>query len=79
MLWRPEKELVSVFFSDKGDLLCVIFDEVQAIQDRQILEFSRYRIEIAVKNSRVTYDVSKIKSNLISKKPVRRNRLLTGR
>jgi hypothetical protein len=46
------------FFSDKGDLLCVIFDEVQFAQDHQILEFNRGRVEITVKNGRVVYTVS---------------------
>lgn len=46
------------FFSDKGDLLCVIFDEVQAAQDHQTLEFNRNYIEISVKNGKVTYNVS---------------------
>lgn len=46
------------FFSDAGDLLCVIFDEVQSTQDHQILEFSHHRIEVTIKNGKVTYDVS---------------------
>ena len=41
------------FFSNTGDLLCVIFDEVQAAHDHQTLEFRRYHVEITVKNSRV--------------------------
>jgi hypothetical protein len=43
------------FFSDKGDLLCVIFDEVQSDSDHQILEFDRDHVEITVKNGKVTH------------------------
>lgn len=42
------------FFSEKGVLLSVIFDEVQSDLDHQILEFKDYRVEISVKNGRVT-------------------------
>lgn len=46
------------FFSEKGDLLCVIFDEVQADKDHQILEFTRDHIEITVKNEKAGYSVT---------------------
>lgn len=46
------------FFSEKGDLLCVIFDEVQSDHDCQSLEFKHDHIEINVKNGRVTYMVT---------------------
>jgi hypothetical protein len=49
------------FFSDTGDLLCVIFDEVLAAQDQQKLEFNRYCVEINVKNGRVNYFADEIK------------------
>ena len=45
------------FFSDKGELLGVIFDEVQSLQDHQTLEFARYKIEAIVKNGKVTYKI----------------------
>ncbi len=45
------------FFSEKGDLLCVIFDEVQSNDDHQTLEFNREYIEITTKNGKVTYAV----------------------
>lgn len=41
------------FFSEKGDLLSVIFDEVKADNDHQVLEFERDRIEIDTKNGKV--------------------------
>ena len=43
------------FFSERGDLLCAIFDEVQSDNDHQILEFDRDYIEITIKNGRVAY------------------------
>lgn len=46
------------FFSDTGDLLCVIFDEVQADQDQQTLKFDRYFVKVTVKDGKVTHDVS---------------------
>ncbi len=41
------------FFSENGELLSVIFDEVQSDNDHQILEFDRDRIEIVIKNNQV--------------------------
>lgn len=43
------------FFSEKGDLLCVIFDEVQSAQDSQTLEFNQDLVKISVKKGLVTY------------------------
>jgi len=49
------------FFSEKGDLLCVIFDEVQSDNDHQILEFDRDRIEITMKNGKIAYAATQVK------------------
>jgi|ERR1700693_1688728 hypothetical protein len=46
------------FFSEKKDLLCVIFDEVKSNHDHQVLEFDRYRIEITIKQGRIDYTVT---------------------
>ena len=46
------------FFSEKGDLLCVIFDEVESDSDHQILAFKSHQIEIVVKNGKVTHTVT---------------------
>lgn len=56
------------FFSDSGDLLCVIFDEVKATQDHQILEFKKAIIEITVKNGKVAHNVSEINPKSINQK-----------
>ncbi len=56
------------FFSDKGDLLCVIFDEVQSTLDQQILEFPGKLVEITVKNGRVKYTISADKPKTTKKK-----------
>jgi hypothetical protein len=37
------------FFSTKGNLLSVIFDDVIAAEDHQILEFKKYKIEVSVR------------------------------
>ncbi len=52
------------FFSDKDDLLCVIFDEVKSAQDNQTLEFTHHTVKVAVKNGRVAYAVSEAKVSL---------------
>jgi hypothetical protein len=56
------------FFSDAGELLCVIFDEVQDVQDHQFLEFARYRVEISVKNGKVTHSITSINKFLPKKR-----------
>lgn len=50
------------FFSDKKDLLCVIFDEVRADKDHQILEFNHEHIEITVNKGRVVHKVTQHKT-----------------
>ena len=49
------------FFSEKGDLLCVIFDEVQADSDNQILEFDHDHIEVTIKNGNVAHTATRVK------------------
>ena len=46
------------FFSERGDLLAVIFDEVKESQDSQVLEFDRDLVEVTVKHGKVTYEAS---------------------
>ena len=52
------------FFSDSGNLLCVIFDEVQSSQDQQSLEFNHYRVDVVVKNGKVTHTMTKIRPKI---------------
>jgi len=56
------------FFSEKGDLLCVIFDEVQSDNDHQILEFDRDKIEIIIKNGKIAYTVTQRKTTPLPRK-----------
>ena len=64
------------FFSDSGELLCVIFDEVQSSKDRQSLEFDHYHVGIIVKNGKVIHSVADTNSkSLTRKKRIRRTRL----
>lgn len=52
------------FFSDSGVLLSVIFDDVLAEEDEQVLEFAKYRVEIFVRNGNITHKVaSLVRSN----------------
>jgi len=62
------------FFSDEGDLLCVIFDEVESAEDLQILEFDRDRVEVMLKKGLVTYTVSKPKKPPIKRKKCAKRR-----
>lgn len=64
--WEPKGDAIEAnkgegvgFFSEKGDLLCVIFDEVQSDEDHQILEFDHESVEISVKNGRISFLLSK--------------------
>jgi hypothetical protein len=82
--WSPEPKGDAVeakkgegvgFFSAKGDLLCVIFDEVQADNDHQSLEFIHYKVEATVNNGRVIYSVSETKAPIKrSKKDIRKKK-----
>ncbi len=47
------------FFSTSGDLLSVIFDDVLATEDHQVLEFTEHRIEVTIKNGKVSYKLHK--------------------
>ncbi len=61
------------FFSEKGDLLCVIFDEVKSSKDHQILEFDREIIELNLKGGKITYTITQKKAGKhLSKRRVKR-------
>jgi hypothetical protein len=46
------------FFSSKGELLSVLFDEVQEFEDHQTLEFAHYKVEVFVKDGIVSYKLT---------------------
>ena len=46
------------FFAHNGDLLSVQFDDVEEKGDHQVLEFDRYRVEVTVKNGKVSYSMT---------------------
>jgi hypothetical protein len=56
------------FFSTNGNLLSVIFDDVLAAEDHQVLEFASYRVEIFTKRGKVTHSIHKTDSKLLSSK-----------
>ena len=45
------------FFAHNGDLLSVMFDDVNEKQDHQVLEFDRYRIEVSIKNGKIAHSL----------------------
>jgi len=49
------------FFSPEGELLGVIFDDVNENNDNQMLEFDNYRVEVKTKNKKVIHSVSCLK------------------
>jgi hypothetical protein len=55
------------FFSTKGDLLSVIFDDVSTPEDYQVLEFKKYKIEISVKTGIVKHKVTQLSRSKIAK------------
>ena len=62
------------FFSTNGNLLSVIFDDVIAAEDHQILEFKKYKIEISVRCGIVKHKVTQLirpKVTKIAKKTTR--------
>ena len=67
------------FFSDSGDLLCVIFDEVLSSKDNQSLKFDQYCVDINVKDGKVTYSVTGHHSKSLPRKKRARRRLRTER
>lgn len=48
------------FFSTNGKLLSVLFDDVTAAEDHQILEFKNYKIEISVKLGIVKHKLTQL-------------------
>ena len=48
------------FFSTNGNLLSVIFDDVSALKDHQVLEFKKYKIEISVKCGIIKHKVTQL-------------------
>ncbi|MBS0629285.1 MAG: hypothetical protein JSS30_03565 [Verrucomicrobia bacterium] len=50
------------FFSPNGDLLCVIFDEVEEHRDHQVLEFANDCIEIHVDKGKVEFNITQRKA-----------------
>ncbi len=48
------------FFSANGNLLSVIFDDVSAAEDHQVLEFKKYKIEISVRCGIVKHRVTQL-------------------
>lgn len=59
------------FFSEKGDLLCVIFDDVLADNDCQSLDFKNYKVEVVVKDSQVSHVVTVANERVL---PLRKRR-----
>jgi len=61
---EPKKGSGVGFFSESGDLLCVIFDEVRSDDAHQILEFDKAHIEITVIDGKVEHKVTQSKPTM---------------
>jgi hypothetical protein len=46
------------FFAHNGDLLSVMFDDVNEKQDHQVLEFDRYRVEVSVNKGKISHSLT---------------------
>ena len=57
------------YFSPTGEILGVMFDDVSEKQDHQVLEFDRYRIEVTMKNGRVSHSMTPIEPKMSRSKP----------
>jgi len=57
------------FFSTDGDLLSVIFDDVSADEDHQVLEFKKYKIEISIKRGIVKHKVIQLAHSKVIRTP----------
>jgi hypothetical protein len=56
------------FFSTKGDLLSVIFDDVLSEKDHQVLEFKEYKVEISVMQGIVKHKLIRLTRPKIARK-----------
>ena len=59
------------FFSEKGALLSVIFDEVQSDVDHQVLEFPHHVVKVTVANGEAAHAMTCTKPSPKRKKPSR--------
>jgi len=46
------------FFAHNGDLLSVMFDDVNEKKDHQVLEFDRYRVEVSVSKGKISHSLT---------------------
>ncbi len=51
------------FFDSDGRLLSVEFDDVDAKKDHQVLEFDRYRIEVSVRDGKISYSARETRTS----------------
>ena len=51
------------FFGPSGELLGVIFDDVEEKKDHQFLEFDRYRVEVAVNKGKISHALTSIETS----------------
>ncbi len=58
---EAKNELGVGFISSRGELLGVIFDDVNELADAQFLEFDRCRVDVKVKKARVSWRVTEKK------------------
>ncbi len=63
------------FFSERGDLLSVIFDEVKEDKDHQFLEFDQDLVEVIVKHGKPAYTVIRKEAKSSSTKRHSRRKL----
>lgn len=71
---EAKNEIGVGYFAHNGDLLSVMFDDVNEKEDHQFLEFDRYCVEITVKNGKISHklEVKKPKKKLATQTSIKR-------
>lgn len=59
---EANNELGVGWFSPNGEILAVQFDDVEEKKDHQVLEFDRYRVEVNVKDGKVSHNLLQLGS-----------------
>ena len=60
---EAKNELGVGFFSEGGELLGVVFDDVQEINDHQFLLFPNYRVDVTTRHGKIKLDVEELKKS----------------
>lgn len=69
---EANNELGVGWFSPNGEILAVQFDDVDEKQDHQELKFDRYKVEVTVKNGKISHSLTELNAPKKSPKSSKR-------